>query len=93
MQFDQSPDQSQADSQTAFGAVDRRCNLREHREHFGEGMRIEADAVVLDRHRQPARQQLNHERNLPARVGVFRRVGQKIRHRLRQPQRVHLQRH
>ncbi len=48
MQCHEALHQREPDAEAAFGAIDGRVHLREHREQAGDGFGLEADAVVAD---------------------------------------------
>ena len=78
VQRHQALDQRQPDAEAAFGAVDRRVHLREHREQRRNGFLGQADAVVADGDHQLGVLDACAQLDAAVRVGVLRGVREQV---------------
>ena len=86
-------DQRQADAEAAFGAIDGRIHLREHREQARHHFCGETDAVVADGNHQLGILQARIELDASFGIRVLRGIGEQVADDLREPQRIRLQPH
>ena len=91
MQLDQAAHQREADAEAALRPIERRGDLREHLEEAGEVPRFDADAGVANRDHDLAAHARGADPDVPAGLGVARRVVEQVGKDLREPRAIGLE--
>ena len=91
MQFREHAHQSETDAESGFGARSCVICLYEEIKNVRQHIVRNTDPRIPDAYDGVAAVRMNGQRQLTARVGVFRRVGEKVHEDLPQPARVGMQ--
>ena len=92
MKLDEAPDDRESDAETAMGAVERSVGLGEEIEYARQRRRVDSPAVVGDFEKRRIPVRAKPHADPPAGLGVLGRVLEEIRHDLREPHRIPLDR-